>query len=84
MASYKMKITKNKLKQIIKEEFSTISESDYNDTAPWETDSFLEPEEINEYTAAYNTVREAVRAGTLEGSVEDAFHEMLYHLGIYV
>ena len=68
-----MKITKQKLKQIIKEELA-------------DEDSKIELsfEDRDRFYAAYTLVGQAVDAGTLPESVEDAVHEMLHLLGIHV
>ena len=95
-----MKITPKELKQIIKEEYQrALNEMDHleqdmypgaderGDPDNW--DHFYDKDELSfedkdKFSHAYTLVRQAVDAGTLPESVEDAFHEMLHLLGIYV
>jgi hypothetical protein len=82
-----MKITKTQLKQIIKEELDDSPWGKWEDeeypNAPWDEDE-LSFEDKDRFVEAYKIIGEAVENGTLPESVEDAFNDMLYQLGIYL
>ena len=71
-----MKITKNQLKRLIKEERRKLLKEELEEPISYE--------ERGRFQDAYKIVEDAVSAGTLPESVEDAFHDMLHLLGIYV
>ena len=68
-----MKITKQKLKQIIMEEMDEFEQPH---------DIELSFEDSNRFVEAYNIIGKAVESGTLPESVEDAVFDMLGKLGI--
>jgi hypothetical protein len=91
----KMKITKEKLQQIIKEEYQrALSEIDperhgmgrtysaYEIPDDFEDDDELSFEDRNRFVKAYNMIADAVETGQLPESVEDAVFDMLGKLGI--
>ena len=92
----KMKITKAKLQQIIKEEYQrTLSEGehdevDYNDKFylddPDSYAGYITDEERSEFVEAYRAVEQLrrIKPTALPESVEDAIFDMLNKLGIYL
>ena len=93
----RMKITKEKLQQIIKEEYQrALSEIDperhgmgrtysaYEIPDDFEDDDELSFEDRNRFVEAYNVIGKAVETGQLPESVEDAVFDMLGKLGIYL
>ena len=96
----KMKITKEKLQQIIKEEYQrALSEGEHEqdmypgadergDPDNWDhfydDDDELSFEDRNRFVEAYNVIGKAVETGQLPESVEDAVFDMLGKLGIYL
>jgi hypothetical protein len=89
----KMKITKEKLQQIIKEEYQrALNEMDPERHGMGRTYSAYEIpgadevsfEDRNRFVEAYNVIGKAVETGQLPESVEDAVFDMLGKLGIYL
>jgi hypothetical protein len=92
----KMKITKAKLQQIIKEEYQrTLSEGehdevDYSDKFylddPDSYAGYITDEERSEFVEAYQAVEQLrrVKPTALPESVEDAIFDMLTKLGIHL
>ena len=87
----KMKITKEKLQQIIKEEYQRVlSEIDPERHGMGRTYSAYEIpgadevsfDDTNRFVKAYNMIADAVESGQLPESVEDAVFDMLGKLGI--
>ena len=87
----KMKITKEKLQQIIKEEYQRVlSEIDPERHGMGRTYSAYEIpgadevsfDDTNRFVKAYNMIADAVESGQLPESVEDAVFDMLGRLGI--
>jgi len=88
-----MKITKQKLKQIITEEMDDLEQDLYpgaderGDPDNWDhhyDEDELSVEDKNRYVEALQQVTKAVESGTLPESVEDAVFDMLGKLGIYL
>ena len=86
-----MKITKEKLQQIIKEEYQrTLNEMDPERHGMGRTYSAYEIpgadevsfDDTNRFVKAYNMIADAVETGQLPESVEDAVFDMLGKLGI--
>jgi hypothetical protein len=88
-----MKITRQKLKQIITEEMDDLEQDleraadERGDPAHPQWDHFYDEDELsvedkNRYVEAYNIIGKAVESGTLPESVEDAVFDMLGKLGI--
>ena len=92
----KMKITKAKLQQIIKEEYQrTLSEGehdevDYSDKFylddPDSYAGYITDEERSEFVEAYRAVEQLRRINpkAISEEVEDAIFDMLNKLGIYL
>jgi len=87
----KMKITKEKLQQIIKEEYQrALNEMDPERHGMGRTYSAYEIpgadevsfDDTNRFVKAYNMIADAVENGQLPESVEDAVFDMLGRLGI--
>ena len=87
----KMKITKEKLQQIIKEEYQrALNEMDPERHGMGRTYSAYEIpgadevsfDDTNRFVKAYNMIADAVETGQLPESVEDAVFDMLGKLGI--
>jgi len=87
----KMKITKEKLQQIIKEEYQrALNEMDPERHGMGRTYSAYEIpgadevsfDDTNRFVKAYNMIADAVENGQLPESVEDAVFDMLGKLGI--
>ena len=79
----KMKITKEKLQQIIKEEYQrALNEMD----DPNSYEGYLTNEERSEFVEAYRAVEQLrrIKPTALPESVEDAIFDMLHKLGIYL
>jgi len=87
-----MKVTKQKLKQIIKEEMDDFEQDLYpgaderGDPDNWDHfyDDELPLEDKDKFVVAYTTIETAVESGQLPESVEDAVHKMLHLLGIHI
>ena len=85
-----MKVTKQKLKQIIKEEMDDFEQDLYpgaderGDPDNWDHvyDDELSLEDKDKFVVAYTIIEKAVESGTLPESVEDAVFDMLGKLGI--
>ena len=84
-----MKLTKSKLKKIIKEEYQrTLNEDDYSDgfylDDPDSYAGYITDEERSEFVEAYQAVEQLrrVKPTALPESVEDAIFDMLIKLGI--
>ncbi len=86
-----MKITRQKLKQIIMEEVKDFEQDLYpgaderGDPDNWKhsyDDDELPFDDTNKFVKAYNMISDAVESGTLPESVEDAVFDMLGKLGI--
>jgi hypothetical protein len=93
LREHKMKITKEKLQQIIKEEYQrALNEMDPERHGMGRTYSAYEIpgadevsfEDRNRFVEAYNVIGKAVETGQLPESVEDAVFDMLGKLGIYL
>ncbi len=79
----KMKITKEKLQQIIKEEYQrALNEMD----DPNSYEGTITDEEKSEFVEAYRAVEQLrrIKPTALPESVEDAIFDMLNKLGIYL
>ena len=79
----KMKITKEKLQQIIKEEYQrALNEMD----DPNSYEGTITYEERSEFVEAYRAVEQLrrIKPTALPESVEDAIFDMLNKLGIYL
>ena len=79
----KMKITKEKLQQIIKEEYQrALNEMD----DPNSYEGTITYEERSEFVEAYRAVEQLrrIKPTALPESVEDAIFDMLHKLGIYL
>ena len=86
-----MKLTKSKLKKIIKEEYQrTLNEDDYSDgfylDAPDSYAGYITDEERSEFVEAYKAVEQLrrIKPTALPESVEDAIFDMLTKLGIHL
>ena len=87
-----MKVTKQKLKQIIKEEMDDFEQDLYpgaderGDPDNWDHvyDDELSLEDKDKFVVAYTIIEKAVESEQLPESVEDAVHEMLHLLGIHI
>ena len=85
-----MKITRQKLKQIITEELDDLEQDLYpgaderGDPDNWDHfyDDKLSLEDQDKFVVAYTIIEKAVESGTLPESVEDAVFDMLGKLGI--
>ena len=84
-----MKITKQKLKQIITEEMDDLERAadERGDPAHPQWDHLYDEDELSfedkdKFVEAYNTIGKAVESGTLPEAVEDAVFDMLGKLGI--
>ena len=86
-----MKITRQKLKQIITEEMDDLEQELYpgaderGDPDNWDHfygDDELSFEDRNRFVEAYNIIAKAVDSGTLPEAAEDAVFDMLGKLGI--
>ena len=73
-----MKITKQKLKQIITEELDDFEQDLYPGADE------LSFEDRDKFVEAYNIIGKAVESGQLPESVEDAVFDMLGKLGIHL
>lgn len=87
----KMKLTKEKLQQIIKEEYQrTLNEDDYSDgfylDDPDSYAGYITDKEKSEFVEAYKAVEQLrrIKPTALPESVEDAIFDMLNKLGIYL
>ncbi len=80
----KMKITKEKLQQIIKEEYQHAL-SEQGDLHPYEGGT-LTDNEVSEFAEAYGAVEQLrrIKPTALPESVSDAILDMLNKLGIYL
>ena len=86
-----MKLTKEKLQQIIKEEYQrTLNEDDYSDgfylDDPDSYAGYITDKEKSEFVEAYKAVEQLrrIKPTALPESVEDAIFDMLNKLGIYL
>jgi endo-alpha-1,4-polygalactosaminidase (GH114 family) len=86
-----MKLTKSKLKKIIKEEYQrTLNEDDYSDgfylDDPDSYAGYITDEERSEFVEAYKAVEQLrrIKPTALPESVEDAIFDMLTKLGIHL
>ena len=84
-----MKITKQQLKQIIKEELRDYYGGESHPQTKADAamprrydDDELPFDDTNKFVKAYNMISDAVKSGTLPESVEDAVFDMLGKLGI--
>ena len=73
-----MKITRQKLKQIITEELDDLEQDLYPGADE------LSFEDRDKFVEAYNIIGKAVESGALPESVEDAVFDMLGKLGIHL
>ena len=73
-----MKITKQKLKQIITEELDDFEQDLYPGADE------LSFEDRDKFVEAYNIIGKAVESGQLPESVEDAVFDMLGKLGVHL
>jgi len=87
----KMKLTKEKLQQIIKEEYQrTLNEDDYSDgfylDDPDSYAGYITDKEKSEFVEAYRAVEQLRRINpkAISEEVEDAIFDMLNKLGIYL
>ena len=78
-----MKLTKEKLQQIIKEEYQRVL-SEQDDPNFYE--GTITDEEKSEFVEAYKTIEQLrrIKPTALPESVEDAVFDMLGKLGIYL
>ena len=88
-----MKITKQKLKQIITEELDDLEQDLYpgaderRDPDNWDhsyDEDELSFEDRDKFVEAYNIIGKAVESGQLPESAEDAVFNMLGKLGIHL
>ena len=86
-----MKLTKSKLKKIIKEEYQrTLNEDDYSDgfylDDPDSYAGYITDEERSEFVEAYRAVEQLrrIKPTALPESVEDTIFDMLTKLGIHL
>ena len=86
-----MKLTKEKLQQIIKEEYQrTLNEDDYSDgfylDDPDSYAGYITDKEKSEFVEAYRAVEQLRRINpkAISEEVEDAIFDMLNKLGIYL
>ncbi len=83
-----MKLTKQKLKQIIKEEMDEFGagwRDERGDPDDWDhsyDEDELSLEDKDKFVVAYTIIEKAVESGQLPESVEDAVFDMLGKLGI--
>ena len=83
-----MKITKQKLKQIIMEEMDDFEQDLYpgaderGDPDNWDHFYDNDFDETNRFVKAYNIISDAVENEQLPETVQDAVYEMLRKLGI--